>query len=303
MVADHVRSAETGTVGTVAGPRAVPPSGHGEQIRTRDQPVIEVCPVSDITFTAAVLLCVAAALAGWIDAVVGGGGLLQLPALLIGLPDLPPTYALGTNKAVAVTGTSIAAVTYARKAPVDVRLALRLGAVALAAAGGGALFASAVDKRVLQPLIMVMLLAVAAFVVLRPQFGTALPGRTPSRRRAAAALLVVGVGIGFYDGILGPGTGTFLVIALVALLHMNLLTASATAKVVNVGTNLGALAVFAAGGTVLWRLAAGMALFNMAGGWLGARMALRRGSGFVRVVLLVVVAALVARLAWDQWGT
>ncbi|UCM89656.1 TSUP family transporter [Streptomyces marincola] len=259
--------------------------------------------MADITFTVAVLLCTAALLAGWIDAVVGGGGLLQLPALLIGLPDLSPTYALGTNKAVAVTGTSIAAVTYARKAPVDVRLALRLGAVALAAAGGGALFASAVDKRILQPLIMVMLLAVAAFVVLRPQFGTLATDRVPTRRRAAVALLVIGLGIGFYDGILGPGTGTFLVIGLVALLHMNLLTATATAKVVNVGTNLGALVVFTANGTVLWRLAAGMALFNMIGSWAGARMALRRGSGFVRVVLLVVVAALVARLAWEQWGT
>ncbi|RKN05543.1 TSUP family transporter [Streptomyces radicis] len=255
----------------------------------------------DITLTTAIALCVAAAAAGWIDAVVGGGGLLQLPALLIGLPDVSPTYALGTNKAVAVTGTSIAAVTFARRSPLDRRLALRLGALALASSAGGALLASAVDKRVLQPLIMVMLLGVAAFVVLRPRFGTAPTERVPSRRRAAAALLVAGVGIGFYDGILGPGTGTFLVISLVALLHMNLLTASATAKVVNVGTNLGALAVFTAHGTVLWALAAPMAAFNMAGGWAGAHMALRRGSGFVRVVLLVVVTGLVTRLAWEQW--
>ncbi|MDT0346693.1 sulfite exporter TauE/SafE family protein [Streptomyces litchfieldiae] len=259
--------------------------------------------MSDITLTTAIALCIAAALAGWIDAVVGGGGLLLLPALLIGLPDLSPTYALGTNKAVAVTGTSIAAVTYTRRAPVDVRLALRLGALALTASAGGALFASAVEKRVLQPLIMVMLLAVATFVVLRPQFGTAHTDRVPSRRRTAAALLVVGLGIGFYDGILGPGTGTFLVIALAALLHMNMLNASATAKVVNVGTNLGALAVFTAHGTVLWQLAPFMAVFNMAGGWAGAHMALRRGSGFIRVVLLVVVTGLVARLAYDQWWT
>ncbi|WP_049564645.1 sulfite exporter TauE/SafE family protein [Streptomyces sp. SBT349] len=255
----------------------------------------------DIALTTAVALCLAAALAGWVDAVVGGGGLLQLPALLIGLPDLSPTYALGTNKAVAVTGTSIAAVTFAREAPLDRRLAPRLGALALASSAGGALLASAVDKRLLQPLIMVMLLAVAAFVVLRPRFGAAGADRVPTRRRVGAALLVAGVGIGFYDGVLGPGTGTFLVISLVALLHMNLLKASATAKVVNVGTNLGALAVFTAHGTVLWGLAALMAVFNMAGGWAGAHMALRRGSGFVRVVLLVVVAGLVARLAYDQW--
>jgi uncharacterized protein len=251
------------------------------------------------------MLCLAAGMAGWVDAVVGGGGLLLLPALLLGLPaDQPPTYALGTNKAVAVTGTSIAALTYARKAPLDVRRALRLGAVAMAASAGGAAFASAVDREILQPLIMVLLLAVAAFVVLRPRFGTsstAAEPATPSRRRGLAALLVVGLGIGFYDGLLGPGTGTFLVIGLVALLHLNMLTASATAKVVNVGTNLGALAVFTVNGTVLWALAPLMAVFNMAGGWAGAHMALRRGSGFVRVVLLVVVTCLVARLAYDQW--
>lgn len=255
----------------------------------------------DLTLTTAVLLCVAAALAGWVDAVVGGGGLLQVPALLIAFPQLAPVYALGTNKAVSVVGTSAAAVTYARKAPVDVRLAVRLGGVAALASVGGAFFAAGVDSDVLRPLIMVLLLAVAAFVVLRPQFGQK-PGAAPvDRRRIVTAIVVVGAGIGFYDGLLGPGTGTFLVIGLVALLSMDMVTASATAKVVNVGTNLGALAIFTWQGTVLWALAPFMALFNLAGGTLGARMALKRGSGFVRVVMLVVVVALVGKLAHDQW--
>ncbi|MEV1010750.1 TSUP family transporter [Streptomyces sp. NPDC049881] len=258
--------------------------------------------MSDISLAVALALCATAFLAGWVDAVVGGGGLVQLPALLIGLPPhLPPTYALGTNKVVSLCGTAVSAVTYARRAPLDVRAALRLGAVALASAAGGALFASAVDKDVLQPVIMVVLLAVAAFVVARPRFGGAAPGAAPSRRRRAAAVLVAGVGVGFYDGLIGPGTGTFLVIALVSLLRMSLLTASATAKVVNVGTNVGGLLVFASHGAVLWGLFPFMAAFNMAGGWTGARMAVRRGNGFVRVVLLVVVTALVARLAYDQW--
>ncbi|WP_432746366.1 sulfite exporter TauE/SafE family protein [Streptomyces sp. JH002] len=255
----------------------------------------------DISLTTVVLLCLAAALAGWIDAVVGGGGLLLLPALLIGLPQHAPTYALGTNKAVAITGTSIAALTYTRKAPVDLRLAVRLGGLATLSAAGGALFASAVNKEVLQPLIMVVLLGVAAFVVWKPRFGTTVDDRAVTRRRRWLALAVAGVGIAFYDGLIGPGTGTFLVISLVAILHLDMLNASATAKVVNVGTNLGALLGFAAQGTVLWKLAAVMALFNMAGGWIGARMALRRGSGFVRAILLVVVTALVVRLGYDQW--
>ncbi|MDT9682186.1 TSUP family transporter [Streptomyces sp. TRM76323] len=256
----------------------------------------------DLTLTTAVLLCVAAALAGWVDAVVGGGGLLQVPALLIAFPHLPPAYALGTNKAVGVVGTSAAAVTYARRAPVDVRLAVRLGSVAALAAVAGAFFAAGVKSEVLRPVIMVLLLAVAAFVVLRPQFGQK-PGGAVTRQRVLAAVVVVGAGIGFYDGLLGPGTGTFLVIGLVAVLSMDMVTASATAKVVNVGTNLGALAMFAYQGTVLWALAPLLAVFNLAGASVGARMALKRGSGFVRAVLLVVVTVLVGKLALDQWGT
>ncbi|WP_165986766.1 TSUP family transporter [Streptomyces sp. YIM 98790] len=257
--------------------------------------------MAELTVPVVVMLCLAAAMAGWVDAVVGGGGLLLVPALLIGLPEAAPAYALGTNKAVAVAGTAVSAVTYARRSPVDVRLALRFGVLACGSAALGAAFASAVSKEFLQPLIMVLLLSVAVFVVARPDFGTVPGGRTAGRRRQAAALLTAGAGIGFYDGLLGPGTGTFLVIALVSLLHMTMLTASATAKVVNVGTNLGALAVFTAGGTVLWQLAPLMALFNMAGGWAGAHMAVKRGSGFIRIVLLTVVTLLVARLAWDQW--
>lgn len=255
----------------------------------------------ELSLPVLLMLFLAAALAGWVDAVVGGGGLLLVPALLLGLPQHAPAYALGTNKATAIAGTSFAAVTYARRHPVDVRLALRFGVLACVSSAVGASFATAVSKEVLQPLIMVLLLAVALFVVLRPSFGTQDSGRVASRRRGALALLVAGAGVGFYDGLLGPGTGTFLIIAFVGLLHMTMLSASATAKVVNVGTNLGALVAFSFHGTVLWHLAAAMAVFNIAGSWVGAHMALRRGSGFVRVVLLAVVAALVSRLAYDQW--
>ncbi|MEU6080912.1 TSUP family transporter [Streptomyces sp. NPDC047108] len=255
----------------------------------------------DIPLTTLLLLCLAAGAAGWIDAVVGGGGLLQLPALLVGLPHLAPAYVLGTNKAVSVVGTSAAAVTYTRKAPVDVRMAVRIGLAAVGGSLGGAFFAAGIDSAVLRPLIMVVLLGVLAFVLLRPSFGTAPAPGPATRRRVLAAILVAGAGIGFYDGLIGPGTGTFLVITLAAILHMDLVTASATTKVVNVCTNLGALVVFTAQGTVLWRLAALMAVFNLAGGMTGARMALKKGTGFVRVVLLVVVVGLVCKLAYDQW--
>ncbi|MFD4141351.1 MULTISPECIES: sulfite exporter TauE/SafE family protein [unclassified Streptomyces] len=257
----------------------------------------------DISLTTLVLLCLAALVAGWIDAVVGGGGLLLLPALLLGMPHASAAHILGTNKAVAIVGTTGAAVTYVRKTPVQVRTAVRIGLAALAGSMGGAFFAAGISSDVLRPVIMVVLLAVAAFVMLRPSFGTATDAvrRRVGRTRAAMAVVLVGGGIGFYDGLFGPGTGTFLVLALTAVLHLDLVTASATAKIVNVCTNAGALAMFAYQGTVLWQPAALMAVFNLAGGTIGARMALSKGSEFVRGVLLVVVFSLVAKLGFDQW--
>ncbi|MEU0659738.1 sulfite exporter TauE/SafE family protein [Streptomyces lavendulocolor] len=256
----------------------------------------------DISLTTLVLLCAAALVAGWIDAVVGGGGLLLLPALLLGLPQVPAAQILGTNKAVAIVGTTGAAVTYVRKAPVEVRTAVRIGLAALAGSMGGAFFAAGISSDVLRPVIMVVLLGVAAFVMLRPSFGTGAGKGPATRARVVTAIVLVGGGIGFYDGLFGPGTGTFLVLALTAVLHLDLVTASATAKIVNVCTNAGALAMFAYQGTVLWQLAALMAVFNLAGGMFGARMALRKGAEFVRGVLLVVVFSLVAKLAFDQWS-
>ncbi|MDH6227100.1 TSUP family transporter [Streptomyces sp. MJP52] len=259
----------------------------------------------DIPLTVLVVLCVAALAAGWIDAVVGGGGLLLLPALLLGLPAggaHAAQYALGTNKAVAIVGTTGAAITYARRTPVDVGTAVKIGLAALAGSSGGALVAAGLSTDVLKPIVMVVLLAVGAFVILRPSFGQAPSTEPVSPRRVLAAVGLGGVGIGFYDGLIGPGTGTFLVLALTALLHLDLVRASATAKIVNCCTNAGALAMFAWKGTVFWQLAALMAVFNLIGGTLGARTALKRGSGFVRVVLLTVVFSLVAKMAYDQWS-
>ncbi|WP_328496511.1 TSUP family transporter [Streptomyces sp. NBC_00414] len=257
----------------------------------------------DISLTMVVVLCLAALAAGWIDAVVGGGGLLLLPALLLGLPNSGSAaqYALGTNKAVAIVGTTGAAVTYARKAPVDVRTAVRIGLAALAGSTGGAFVAAGMSTEILKPVVMVVLLGVGTFVIMKPAFGTAPSTEPVTPRRVLAAIGLAGLGIGFYDGLVGPGTGTFLVLALTALLHLDLVTASATAKIVNCCTNAGALATFAWKGTVFWQLAALMAVFNLVGGMFGAHTALKKGSGFVRGVLLTVVFALVAKLAYDFW--
>lgn len=250
----------------------------------------------------AIELIPVAAAAGWIDAVVGGGGLLQLPAMLLAFPALPTATVLGTNKAIAVTGTSSATATYLRRTDVDWGFVGMAAGVALPAAAGGALLATSLPAGVFRPVIMAALLVVGLFVTLRPDFGrTHAPVRL-SRRRAATAALLSGAGIGFYDGVIGSGTGTFLIIVFLLVLGADFLHGSAMAKVVNVGTNIGALIVFVAEGHVLWLVAGCMAVGNVTGGALGARMALKRGTSFVRYALLVVVVVLVAKLALDQWG-
>jgi uncharacterized protein len=247
-------------------------------------------------------LLTAAAAAGWVDAVVGGGGLVLIPALMMTFPQLPPSVALGTNKLTAITGTTVAAVTYARRTKLDRSIALPAAALAVPVAGFGALCASSLPADWFRPVVMALLIAVAAFVTLRPGFGAVPETELVSRRRKLAVIAVAGCGIGFYDGVFGPGTGTFLIMMFTSLLSLEFLQSSALAKVVNVGTNIGALTVFAAQGQVLWLLGAGMAVCNILGATLGARTALKRGSGFVRTVLLVVVTGMVVKLCFDQFG-
>lgn len=247
-----------------------------------------------------VVLLVAAAGAGWIDAVVGGGGLVQLPALMVA--GVGPVQALATNKFASIFGTASAAVTYARSTKFDREVALPAGGLAVLSAGLGASAAAAISADVLRPVVMVVLLTVAAFVALRPSLGAVPHPHLRTKARVVTAVVVAGVVLAFYDGIMGPGTGTFLIIAFTTILGLDFVHASATSKIINTGTNLGALLVFGWQGHVLWGLGLGMAVCNVAGAQVGARMALRRGAGFVRIVLLCVVAAMVTRLAWLQFA-
>ena len=244
------------------------------------------------------LLCLAAGFAGWVDAVSGGGGLVQLPALLIALPTGSPAAVLATNKLSSICGTAAAALTYHRRVRPDLRTALPMAGFALAGSALGALCASFVPRSVFAPVVLMLLVAVGAFTALRPDFGQAQALRWAGRRHHAAAG-AGGAAIGFYDGIVGPGTGAFIVVLLVALLGYELLQASAKARIVNLATNLGALLVFIPQGAPLWRLGLVMGACNVAGGWLGAHTAIARGNRFVRVVFLGVVAALVVRLGYD----
>lgn len=240
-----------------------------------------------------VAICVAAAfLAGFVDAVAGGGGLIQLPVLLWTFPSAPLASILGTNKAVSIVGTSAAANTYRQRIKINANLLAPMLAAAFIGSLGGALLATNVSREVFEPVILVILIAVGTFTLLRPDFGTLETERSPS----PILTPLIGLVIGFYDGLIGPGTGMFLLFSLVSFAGTSFLGASAIAKFVNVATNLAALIIFIPGGHVIWVVAALMAPANLIGGFLGARTALDRGSSFVRVIFLTMLAALVLRL-------
>lgn len=248
-----------------------------------------------------VALCAAAFAAGWVDAISGGGGLLQLPALLIALPSDSPTQALGTNKLSSIMGTSAAARNYMRHIRIDVRTALPMASVAFVGSLIGASLAVRVPVEAFRPIIVVLLIIVWVWTLLSPAMGSTTVLRFRGRQHLGIAV-AAGFAIGIYDGVLGPGTGSFLLIVLVAGLGYSFLQASATAKVVNLGTNLAALIVFGITGSVLWVLGLLMGVCNVVGAVLGSRTAIRRGSGFVRIVFLIVVGIMIVRLGWETFG-
>lgn len=244
-----------------------------------------------------VLLLLAACCAGWVDAVVGGGGMVQLPALLM-VPGLTPVQALATNKVGSVMGTITSAATYARKVPLDWRTLLPTALLAGLASVGGALLATYLPAEVFKPIIVVALLAVLVYTLVKPTLGIAQDMRFRGSRLVAASG-ALGLGIGFYDGVLGPGTGSFLLLGMAGWLGYSFLQAAAHTKVVNTATNLGAILLFSLAGQTVWLLGLVLGLANMLGGYIGARTALSRGNGFVRVMLIVVVSAMLLKLGAD----
>jgi uncharacterized membrane protein YfcA len=237
--------------------------------------------------------------AGTIDAVAGGGGLLTVPALL--WAGLPPHLALGTNKGQSVFGSFAALARFGGSGLVDRRRAWVTFPLGLAGSLAGAALVLAVPPAVLRPVVVVLLALVALFVGFRRTPPPRLDGAPPARASLPVAGAVA-LAIGCYDGFFGPGTGTFLIVAFVALLGDGLARASAEAKVVNFASNLAALALFASRGVVLWRIALPMAAGQLLGGFLGAHLAIRRGDALVRRAVVLVALAAAVKLAWDMRG-
>ncbi|MFK5689966.1 TSUP family transporter [Ornithinimicrobium sp. LYQ92] len=249
-----------------------------------------------------VFLALAGLAAGFIDAVVGGGGLIQLPALLVGLPGATPVQLLATNKVGSICGTTVSSITYVRRIRPDLRTALPLAAAAFVGSLGGAALAFLITKEAFNPIILVVLVVVGCYTLARPTMGQMQALRFGhSRRRHLGTAAVIGLAVGAYDGALGPGTGSFFVFALVSALGYGFLEASAKAKIANLATNLAALVVFVPQGAVIWPVGLLMGVGNILGGYLGARVAVARGSGFVRSVFVVLVVAFILKIGYDTW--
>jgi len=249
----------------------------------------------DFTIATALFLLAASFFAGFIDSIAGGGGLIQLPALLIGLPKSETAEVLGTNKLSAVFGTTTAAALYRKQIKPDPKILLAMGLPAFLGSAGGAVLASKIPTSSMRPMVLVLLIIVAVYTWFKPDLGKFENLRHLPKRRVQIAALA-GVVIGFYDGIFGPGTGSFLMLILVASLGYAFITASAIAKVVNVATNVGAIMVFGVNGAVLWQIGIILGIANISGAVIGARLAIKGGSTLVRKVFLIVTVALIVKV-------
>jgi uncharacterized protein len=250
--------------------------------------------------TVLILLCFFAFLAGFIDSIVGGGGLILLPALLILRPDLDLATVLGTNKGAAVWGTLTATLQYSRSVGIPWRVMLPAALAGFIFSGVGAFVVTHVSNDGLRPFIIVLLAAVAIYTFLKKDFGNL---HAPKVNETTQRLIGVAAGsvIGFYDGFFGPGTGSFLIFIFIGLIGFSFLAASASAKVINFATNLAAVLYFALTNHIVYSLAIPMAGCTMLGSFLGSRVAVVRGSGFVRILFLVVVIGVIVRLSYDTF--
>lgn len=244
------------------------------------------------------LAAFAAFCAGFVDSIVGGGGLVQVPALFVLFPQFPVSVIIGTNRFASVMGTSVAAVQYARQVRIPWRVAMITGVGAAAMSFVGAKISSLLPAHVLKPIIIVLMAAIALYT-----FRQKTLGETDNIRFVNVLLLGVSFAIGcltgFYNGFVGPGTGSLLVFGFVSIVGYSFLNASAISKVVNVVADVASLAFFITGNFVRYEIALPMMICNMAGSFVGSRMALLRGSSFVRRVFLAIIALLILRFGYD----
>ena len=257
---------------------------------------------ADLTLSSGLFLLSASFFAGFVDSIAGGGGLIQLPALLIGLPKSETVTVLGTNKLASIFGTTTAAALYRRQIKPDPKILIAMALPALIGSAVGASLASQIPTKSMRPITLILLIVVVIYTWLKPELGKNEQLRHHSTRRIQIAALA-GAIIGFYDGIFGPGTGSFLMLVLVASLGYAFITASAIAKVINVSTNLGAIIIFGIHGAIIWQIGLALGAANVIGAFVGSHLAIRGGSTLVRKVFLIVTIALIIKVGIDTFST
>ncbi len=243
-------------------------------------------------------LSLSAFIAGFIDAVVGGGGLIQTPALLITFPKMPLPALFGTNKIAALAGTSIAAIKYSKKIVFNYRLLFIIALSCFVSSFLGAKIVSLIDPSILKPLILIILIIIAVYTFLKKNLGATETKDLPIQKQMLYGSLI-GLVVGFYDGFFGPGTGSFFVLGFVVILGFDFIKASAYSKIVNCVTNLSALIVFIKQGNYLLSIAIILAICNIIGSFIGSHLALKKGNGFVRIIFLVIVSIMILKYGYD----
>jgi uncharacterized protein len=248
-----------------------------------------------LTILSLIVLCFAA---GFVDSVIGGGGLIQLPAMLINFPTTPLPVIFGTNKIASLAGTSMAAVQYAKRIQFNYKILILVAAFAGAASFAGARVVNHINVNALKPVLLVILIVIAIYTFIKKDLG-----KVKAKHISASQQLIrgaaMGMIVGFYDGFFGPGTGSFFVLGFVMLLGFEFVEASAYAKLVNCMTNITALIVFISQGKFILEIAILMAVCNIAGNIIGAGIALRKGNGFVRIFFLIIVLLMIVRYGYD----
>lgn len=239
-------------------------------------------------------------IAGYIDSVVGGGGLIQLPAYLIFAPTLQITTILGTNKFSALMGTAASTFRYLQSAKVIWRAVLPALISCLIFSFLGAKMVSYLNRDHLRIIILILLIAVAIYTFIKKDFGKEHRPKHDNKKIILPSI-IIGTVLGFYDGFFGPGTGSFLFLAYVTLFGFDFINASVSAKIINCGTNFAALVFFVYGGYVDFAIAIPVGICNMIGSYLGAHMAVKKGSGFVRILFLVIVSGLIIKFIYDMF--
>jgi uncharacterized membrane protein YfcA len=247
-----------------------------------------------------ILITAASLLAGFVDAIVGGGGLVLVPALFAAFPTTTPATLLGTNKAASVWGTSMATWQYSRRVQIRWQAMLPAAAAGFMGSFAGAWAVTVMSADFLRKLLPLVLLGVLAYTLAKKELGRHHMPRYAGRTEILIAA-TIGLLIGFYDGFFGPGTGSFFVFLFVRLLGYDFLNASASAKLLNCATNIAAIILFASKGHVWWHFAVTLAIANVVGSLLGTHMALKHGTGFVRGIFIMVVSTLILKTGYDAF--